>query len=86
MGEDPCAPLAQWLLNHCGELDDKSIMEFISALKESRVRAEDECSYARTQVENDYDGWVSPDELKEYYIPKPISRDGMPLHDVSISI
>lgn len=61
-----------------------TISELLAIADEIDQRAEDECSYARTQVHNDYDGWISPDELEEYYVPLPLDDEDMPIHDVAL--
>lgn len=61
-----------------------TISELLAIADEIDQRAEDECAYARTQVHNDYDGWIAPDELAEYYVPLPLDDEDMPIHDVAL--
>lgn len=84
MGENPLAPLVLWIGKHVDSLSEQARNELEAAYNESKQRAEDECAYARAQVENDYDGWVSPDQLEEYYIALPLDVNGFPIHDVRL--
>ena len=86
MGEQITDKLREWFETHRDALEDDGfpIDQLIAIADEIDQRAEDECSYARTQVHNDYDGWIAPDELAEYYVPLPLDDEEMPIHDVAL--
>lgn len=77
--QDVCEPLYKWLMKFRPLLSNRAAKELQSAAKQINQNAEDECAYTETQTRNDYDGWLSPDEVAEYYEPLPLDADGFPV-------
>ena len=82
--EDVLHYLRLWFKQYGTQLDEDATKAFHDACQQVENMAQDEIAYAVTQCENDYDGWVSPDELEEFYIALPIGADGYPIHDVQL--